>query len=66
MLTFPPPPPPSILVYFRSNRGTVGAGEIIEAVSSPGEAKIFAGRLSDLIQANFKGNERVRKNVCCF
>lgn len=37
----------------------MGAGEIVEALSNPTEAKIFAARLSDLISANFDANERV-------
>ncbi|CAN0249624.1 unnamed protein product [Pylaiella littoralis] len=39
-------------------RGSVGAGEIAEAISDPEEAKIFARRVGDIIAANFESNER--------
>lgn len=40
-------------------RGTVGVGEIMEALSDPVKAKNFAGRIKKLI-TDAKGNERVR------
>ena len=46
------------------DRGTVGAGEIAEAVSDPKRAKVFAERIGDLIRQNPPTNERVRARVC--
>lgn len=40
-------------------RGTVGIGEIVDALSDPTKAKNFAGRIRKLI-SDAKGNERVR------
>lgn len=40
-------------------RGTVGAGEIAEAISDPERAKIFAARIGDLVKENPPTNERV-------
>lgn len=42
-----------------SRRGTVGVGEIIEALSDPARAKTFASRIGELIK-DAKVNERVR------
>ena len=44
-----------------SPRGTVGIGELIEALSEPSRAKTFATRISALIK-DAKVNERVRNN----
>ncbi|CAM9993234.1 unnamed protein product, partial [Ectocarpus fasciculatus] len=39
-------------------RGSLGAGEILEALTDPEKAVAFSGRIRDLIRANFGINER--------
>lgn len=41
-----------------AGRGTVGVGEIMDALSDPTKAKNFAARIKKLI-TDAKGNERV-------
>lgn len=51
---------------FASNlfsRGTVGLGEVIEALNDPEKAPNFAQRVNELINGEEGTNERVRKNV---
>lgn len=56
------PPPPLLLFFFlHLRRGTIGAGEIVEAISDPKRATAFAARLRDLIKANPATDDRVRK-----
>lgn len=58
------PPPPIIFQLFHLSylhRGTIGAGEIVEAISDPKRAATFATRLGDLIKENPATDERVRE-----
>ena len=44
---------------FRYSRGTIGTGEVLEALTEPAKAKNFATRIDELI-GKAKTNERVR------
>ena len=44
-------------------RGTLGAGEIVEALSSPERAKTFVNRVSNLVKANPPTKERVSVRI---
>lgn len=53
-------------IFLSSRRGTVGAGDIVEAISDPSRSTRFASRISQLIK-DAKANERVREtslNAC--
>lgn len=49
-------------VSVSSPRGTVGIGEIVEALSDPARAKTFASRISELVK-DARVNERVSHNA---
>lgn len=49
-------------VSLSSRRGTVGVGEIVEALADPARAKTFVSRIGELIK-DAKVNERVRDSA---
>lgn len=53
----------AICTYLPAHRGTIGAGEIAEAISDPKRAATFAARVRDLIKENPATDERVSKTI---